>query len=82
MVQYNLAGVGGASKLKISVGDKSALLQGGLYQRGDGPVFKRQAEGIESLLVALAARGYVMNDPNIIAAINDAVEACQNRAEA
>lgn len=81
MKVYNLAGVGGASKLKISVGGNAALLQGGLYERGDGPVFKRQAEGIESLLAALAARGYVMDDPKMIEAINDAVEACQNNAE-
>lgn len=81
MVQYNLAGVGGAKSLKISVGLRSALLQGTFYRKGDGSAFKRQAEGIESLLAALAARGYIMDDPKMIDAINDAIDACKNNAE-
>lgn len=80
---YNLSGVGGSSQLVFTVGEKigEAFLQGSLYQRGDGPAFKKYANGIESLLVALAARGYDMKDARMIDAINDAVEACANRAE-
>lgn len=43
--------------------------------------YNLMTQGIESLLVALAARGYVMDDPKMIEAINDSVEACQNNAE-
>ncbi len=44
--------------------------------------FNHNMTGVESLLVALAARGYVMDDPKMIGAINDAVDACRNMAEA
>lgn len=43
--------------------------------------FNLMAQGIEALMVSLAAMGYVMDNPGMIHAINDAVNACKSNAE-
>lgn len=78
---YNLRGVGGSEELKLTVVKGGAFMNGGIYQTGDGYIFKKQADGIEAMIVALAASGFKMDDPKLIEAINGAVEACKNKTE-
>lgn len=79
--KYDLSGVGGSKELVITAAKGAAFLKGGFYQKGDGASFKKQADGIESLLVSLAAHGFNMGAPKMIAAINGALDACKNQAE-